>query len=400
MITSNILDDISQFDFTKFNASKWAYSTLYFKRRIDLTAQAINYDNNQSVMTTHSQINVLIINDSNYMSTLLADLISNEKIHVSDIAKDGRDGLGKIEQHKPDVILLDLEMPRMDGLTFIEEMVKRGILIPTIVVSNYSEEGAKIVLDALENGAIDFVQITKTNPNDMLKLKDTLISKIDIAAQSDPYKLVLEKINNLKPKRKQITSSQAATIVVVIASSTGGPGVVQSILAKLPADVGAGILVVQHMPKGFTKKFAERLDEICHITVKEAEDGDLITAGLALVAPGDYHMEVDGVSRVRLVNGSKRFGVRPAANVTMVSASEIFGTNTLGVTLTGMGHDGAFGMKTIKRRGGTTIAQDEQSSVVFGMAKSACELNAVDLLLPPEQIPEAIMMEIKKLVTK
>jgi two-component system chemotaxis response regulator CheB len=367
---------------------------------VGLTAQTINFGDDQNIVATTSQINVLIINDSNYLSTLLADLISNEKIHVSDIAKDGRDGLGKIERHKPDVILLDLEMPRMDGLTFIEEMVKRGILVPTIIVSNYGEEGAKIVLDALENGAIDFVQINQADPNDIMKLKDTLISKIDIAAQSDPYKLVLEKINNLKPKRKQTPSSEAADAVVVIASSTGGPGVVQSILTKLPADIAAGILIIQHMPKGFTKKFAERLDEICSVIVKEAEDGDLITNGLVLVAPGDYHMEVDDAFRVRLVSGSKRFGVRPAANVTMVSASEIFGANTIGVTLTGMGHDGAFGMKTIKRRGGMTIAQDEQSSVVFGMAKSACELNAVDSLLPPEQISETIMMEVKRLVAK
>jgi two-component system chemotaxis response regulator CheB len=291
-------------------------------------------------------------------------------------------------------------MPRMDGLTFIEEMVKLGTLIPTILVSSFSQDGAKIVLDALENGAIDFVTISSVNPEGTNNLKDTLIDKITTAAKCDPYKQVIEKINSLKPKRKPQISAQAATVIVTIASSTGGPNIVQTVLAGLPSNIRAGILIVQHMPKGFTKKFAERLDETSQITVKEAEDGDLITEGVALVAPGDFHMEVDSQLRVRLVNGPKRFGVRPAANVTMISATEFFGANTIGVTLTGMGHDGAFGMKAIKRRGGRTFAQDEQSSVVFGMAKAACELNAVDELLPPEKISQAIVTEVEKLVTK
>jgi two-component system chemotaxis response regulator CheB len=342
----------------------------------------------------------MIINDSAYMSTLLKDLVSTETIRVYDIARDGIEGLRKITLQKPDVILLDLEMPRMDGVTFIEEMVKRGTLIPTILVSSFSQDGAKIVLDALENGAIDFVPISQVNPDGTNHLKETLITKIIGAAKCDPYKLVVEKINTLRPKRKGIISSQAASVVVTIASSTGGPNIVQTILAGLPVDLPAGVLVVQHMPKGFTQKFAERLNETSEITVKEAQEGDLITQGVALVAPGDLHMEVDSNLKIKLINGPKRFGVRPAANVTMVSASEFFGANTVGVTLTGMGHDGAFGMKTIKRRGGKTFAQDEKSSVVFGMAKAAVDLNAVDQLLPPEKIAGAIVEEVKKLVTK
>ncbi len=347
-----------------------------------------------------SQINVLIINDSSYMGTYLKDLVSSESIHVYDIARDGIEGLRKISIQKPDVILLDLEMPRMDGLTFIEEMVKKGSLIPTILVSSFSQNGAKIVLDALENGAVDFVPLSTTNPEETNQLKETLVEKIRAAAKCDPYKMVLEKIQSLKPAKKPIASSQAASVVVTIASSTGGPNVVQAILAALPADIRAGILVVQHMPKGFTKKFAERLDEAAEIIIKEAENGDLITEGTALVAPGDLHMEIDAQLRVNLVNGPKRFGVRPAANVTMISAAEHFGSNTIGVTLTGMGHDGAFGMKTIKRRGGKTFAQDEQSSVVFGMAKAAHDLGAVDALLPPEKIATAIIEEVNRLVSK
>lgn len=346
------------------------------------------------------QINVLIINDSSYMSMYLKDLISSESIRVYDVARDGFDGLRKISLKKPDVILLDLEMPRMDGLTFIEEMVKAGKLVPTILVSSFSQDGAKIVLDALENGAIDFVPLSTANPEETNHLKETLVEKITTAAKCDPQKAVLEKIQSLQPKRKPVASAQAASVVVVIASSTGGPNVVQTILSGLPADIHAGVLVIQHMPKGFTKKFAERLDEASEITVKEAEDGELVREGTALVAPGDLHMELDSQLRVKLVSGPKRFGVRPAANVTMISASEYFGANTVGVTLTGMGHDGAFGMKTIKRRGGKTIAQDEKSSIVFGMAKAACDLNAVDVLLPPEKIAHAILEEVHKLVAK
>ncbi|MEO9308829.1 MAG: chemotaxis-specific protein-glutamate methyltransferase CheB [Nitrososphaera sp.] len=346
------------------------------------------------------QIKVLIINDSSYMCTFLKDLVSNDTIKVYDVAKDGQEALRKIALQKPDVILLDLEMPRMDGLTFIEEMVKRGTLIPTILVSSFGRDGAKIVLDALENGAIDFVAISPTNPEVTNNLKDILTEKIMTAAKCDPYKQVIEKINSLKPKKKPAVSAQAASVIVTIASSTGGPNVVQTILAGLPANLRAGIIVVQHMPKDFTKKFAERLNESCEITVREAQDGDLITEGVALIAPGDLHLEVDPQLKVKLVNGPKRFGVRPAANVTMVSAAEFFGANTIGVVLTGMGHDGAFGLKTIKRRGGKTIAQDEQSSVVFGMGKAACELNAVDVLLPPEKIAPAIIEEVERLVSK
>ena len=346
------------------------------------------------------QISVLIINDSSYMSTLLKDLISNEAIRVCDVARDGIDGLRKMALYKPDVILLDLEMPRMDGVTFIEEMVKKGTLVPTILVSSFSQDGAKIVLDALENGAIDFIPISQINPDGTGQLKEILITKISGAAKCDPHKLVLDKLGSLRPKRKAIVSSQAASVVITIASSTGGPGIVQKILSDLPADLKAGVLVVQHMPKGFTLKFAERLDEICEIKVKEAQEGDIITQGMALIAPGDLHMEVDSNLKIKLIDGPKRFGVRPAANITMVSASEFFGSNTIGVTLTGMGHDGAFGMKTIKRRGGKTFAQDEKSSVVFGMAKAAVELNAVDQLLPPEKIGGAVVEEVNRLVTK
>ncbi len=350
--------------------------------------------------SVENQINVWVVNDSRYMTQLLIDLISHEKIKVTNTAKDGAEALRRLDSSKPDVILLDLEMPKMDGLTFIEEVVKQNKLVPIIIVSSFSQDGAKVVLDALENGALDFVPIPQTPSVNMNELKSSLISKIEIASKSDPIQLISQNITKLKPKQKAIITADAAERVIVIGSSTGGPKVVQSIISALPEDINAGILVVQHMPKGFTTQFAKRLDDCSSLSVSEAKDGDLIRNGVALVAPGDYHMIVEPNRRVKLITGPKRFGVRPSVNMTMVSASEVFGTNTLGVLLTGMGHDGGFGMKAIKKRGGNTIAQNSTSAVVYGMPKAAAELNAVDQSLSTEKIPNAICQGVEKLVRK
>lgn len=350
--------------------------------------------------SVEDQIDVLIVNDSQYMTKLLTDLISGKNIHVSNTARDGLEALRKISIESPDVILLDLEMPKMDGLTFIEHIVKQKKLVPIIVVSSFSQDGAKLVLDALENGALDFVPISQTNSDSLDILRDNLISKIEVAAKSDTFQLITKNIEKLKPREKPVVSSGAASKVVVIGASTGGPKVVQYILSQIPEDLDAGILVVQHMPKEFTGKFAERLDETSNFIVKEAKDGEIIKNGTVLVAPGDYHMIVDPSYRIRLITGPKRFGVRPAVNMTMVSASEVFGANTIGVLLTGMGHDGGFGMKTIKKRGGRTIAQDSRTAVVYGMPKAAVDLNAVDKSLSIENIPHSISEEVESLARK
>jgi two-component system, chemotaxis family, protein-glutamate methylesterase/glutaminase len=349
------------------------------------------------VKSIEDQIDVWIVNDSKYMTQLLSDLISKNNIKVTNTARDGAEALRKLNSKKPDVILLDLEMPTMDGLTFIEEVVKQDKLVPIIVVSSFTQDGAKIVLDALENGALDFVPISNTNPENISELKENLISKIETAAKSEPKHLIIKNIEKLRPRRKKLTAPHAATRIIVIGSSTGGPNAVQSIISSLPSDLPAAILVVQHMPKEFTGPLALRLNENSDLPVKEAEDGDIIKEGTVLVAKGGYHMLVEPNMRIKLVDGPKRFGVKPAVNMTMVSASEVFGSNTIGILLTGMGHDGAFGMKSIKKRGGKTIAQDSSSSVIYGMPKAAVDLKAVDKLLPTEKIPETIQEEVEKL---
>lgn len=342
-------------------------------------------------------IKVGIVNDSNLIRKYLTEVISVDSIEVVFTAVDGEDALNKIMFKTPDVILLDLEMPKMDGLTFIDKMIASGKLYPTIIISNFSQDGSKLVLDALENGAVDFVPMSDIS-NDEKKLQGVLLSKIKTAHSSDPFQLIHEKLSSLKPRRKSIPGFGSSERVIIIGASTGGPSTVQKVLSELPADIAAGILLVQHMPKGFTKQFADRLSKTTGFSVKEAEDGDVIKDGMILMAPGDYHMTVQPNRKIHLDSSEKRFGVRPAVNMTMISASEVFGSNIVGVILTGMGHDGGFGMKSIKKRGGHTIVQNKETCVIFGMPKSVIDLDAADFVLPLDNIPKKITMEIQALV--
>lgn len=346
-------------------------------------------------MSEQQSIKVSIVNDSKLVRNFLSDLISNDEIEVIFTAHDGMDALSKISLKKPDVILLDLEMPKMDGLTFIDEMVKSGDLFPTIVASNFSNSGSKLVLDALENGAVDFISIANTDDK---KLQNELISKIKIAHNSDPIHLIQQNINSLKPKRKRVPGINASERVIVIGSSTGGPATVQKILNDLPIDIPSGILLVQHMPAGFTAQFAERLTKNTGFQVREAKEGDIIRDGEILIAPGNYHMVVQPNMKIHLDSSEKRFGVRPSVNMTMISASEVYGSSTVGVVLTGMGHDGGFGMKSIKKRGGHTIVQNKETCVIFGMPKAVIDLNAADHVLGLNKIPQKISKEIQNIV--
>lgn len=343
-------------------------------------------------MNEQDKIKILIINDSLTVRMILSELIlSNKKMHVSGIARDGLEGLTKMRIEKPHVILVDLEMPNMDGLTFIQNAVNYDKTIPIIVTSSYSQEGSRVIFDALEAGALDFVSLSDNITQDKQQFQEELFAKIEIAAKSNPEVLIPEKILSIKPSKKQKGKIGTAPKVVVIGASTGGPKTLCDIVSKLPGDLPAGLLIVQHMPGNFTTKFAQRLDEISEFDITEAKDGDSIQIGKGLLAPGDYHMEIKSSQCVSLNKDHKRFGVRPAVNVSMITASEVYGENAVGVLLTGMGQDGAFGMKMIRKRGGQTIAQDEATSIVFGMPKAAQDLDAVDKMLPLEDIPAEIV---------
>src|SRR5207249_7799586 len=290
-------------------------------------------------------------------------------------AMDGNFGLKKIEELQPQVITLDLELPGMSGLEMLKEIMRRHKL-PVIVVSSHSTQGASVTLQALSLGAFDFV----AKPNDvsarMPQIAQELISKIKAAAQSRGVKV--RPVPEIAPRTQKgmPDSSKLVTRIVAIGVSTGGPHALQYVLSQLPADFPGSIVIVQHMPEGFTEMFARRLDEICGIAVKEAQSGDLWLAGRALICPGARHIKIKRLplGDVAVLSDDPRVnGHRPSADVLFKSLAEEFGPKGIAVLMTGMGDDGAEGMGGVMAAGGMTIAQNEESCVVYGMPKAAIE---------------------------
>ena len=319
-------------------------------------------------------VRVLVVDDSALMRKLIPQMIEREgSIQVVGTAMDGEFALEKIPDLKPDVITLDLDMPRMDGMETLRKIMRKHPL-PTIVVSAHSTEGASATFKALSLGALDFV----TKPHDptthMDEIAGELVSKIKAAAKSQLVRLP-EPQAKKKPK-PSVKHGVPPTKVVAIGVSTGGPQALQYVLSQLPADFPGAILIVQHMPEGFTGMFAKRLDETCAIEVKEAKSGDLLVPGRVLICPGNKHMKVKHMPLsdvVVLTEGEKVNGHRPSADVLMNSVAHEFGERAIGVLMTGMGEDGADGLGTIKNCGGLTIAQAEESCVVYGMPRAAIE---------------------------
>jgi len=351
----------------------------------------------------------MVVNDSLMIREYLRDIIKScNKFELCGTARDGEDAIKKLGQLGPDVILLDLEMPNMDGITFIEKAMAGDRPTPIIVVSGYGADVSSncndknnIVFDCLDRGAVDFISIPSItrnddkNSNEREKTRQDLVARIEMAANTDSSTLVPLKSEGHIVSSNRRQHKPGDKKVIVIGSSTGGPRVITDIFSKLPVDLAASILIVQHLPPSFTGAFAQHLDSISGIRIKQATEGDLLEQGSAYVAPGDYHMLVTKSGIIKLDKSAKRQGVRPSVNVSMVSASDAFGPNTIGVLLSGMGQDGAFGMKMIKRKGGKTIAQDSATSVVFGMPKAALDLGAVDELVPADRMAEAIIRVIE-----
>ena len=323
-------------------------------------------------------VRVLVVDDSALMRKLIPQILETDNsIQVVGTAMDGNFGLKKIAELKPQVITLDLEMPGMGGLDMLKEIM-RGHRIPVIVVSSHSTQGASVTLKALSLGAFDFVAKPSDVSQRMQEVGRELISKIKAAAQSRgiPIHAATEfPLPVPRPKVKTGTK-KAPTRIVAIGISTGGPQSLQYLLAQLPPDFPGSIVVVQHMPEGFTEMFARRLDECCSLNVKEAQSGDLLLAGRVLICPGSRHIKVKRLPLgdiVILSDDSRVNGHRPSADVMFKSVAEEFGPQAVGVLMTGMGEDGANGLGLMKAAGGMTIAQGEQSCVVFGMPKAAIE---------------------------
>jgi two-component system chemotaxis response regulator CheB len=323
-----------------------------------------------------SPVRVLVVDDSALMRKLIPQILQTDStIQVVGTAMDGNFGLKKIEEMKPQVITLDLDMPGMSGLDMLKEIMFRHPL-PVIVVSSHSTQGASVTLQALSMGAFDFV----AKPNDvsanMPEIARELIAKIKAAAHSRRVTIStpLEHANP-SPKPKPDTQTRA-TRIVAIGVSTGGPQALQYVLPQLPKNFPGTILIVQHMPEGFTEMFSRRLEEICAITVKEAQSGDLLLAGRALICPGNRHLKVKRLTLgdVAVLSDEPRVnGHRPSVDVLFKSVAEEFGEKGIAVLMTGMGEDGAQGLGLVKAVGGMTIAQSEESCVVYGMPKAAIE---------------------------
>lgn len=329
----------------------------------------------------NKKIRVLVADDSALMRKLIPHILAKDpEIEVVATAVDGLFALKKIGEYRPDVITLDVDMPRMDGLTALKHIVTE-YKTPVIMVSSLTEAGAELTLKALELGAMDFI----TKPHDAISvhigdIADDLIRKIKAIAKVSPVRLLPKpKVYSAPKSAKKI--ERRADKIIAIGISTGGPNALSYLLPLLPAEIPAGLLIVQHMPPGFTEVFADRLNNICKIDVKEARDGDMVVPGRAIIAPGGKHIKVKNtnfgyvviVSATAAVNGH-----RPSADVLFNSVAAECGRSAVGVIMTGMGEDGAEGLGHIKAAGGVTIAQDENSCIVYGMPKVAVERGYAD----------------------
>jgi two-component system chemotaxis response regulator CheB len=337
------------------------------------------------------KVRVLITDDSMFMRSAVRRLLEKDgRFEVIGEGKDGRDAVGKVLALKPDVCTMDYNMPILDGVAAVREIMRHRPT-PVVMLSAHTREGARETFEALAAGAVDFV----TKPagevsTDLGPVGEKLVAKLIAAASSQPQTLgVISAV-----PRASITASRSISIgaprVAVIAISTGGPAALGQLLPRFPGDTSLALVIVQHLPAGFTAALAERLDASCAIRVREARDGDRPEAALALIAPGDQHLQFDEHGTVRIVEGPEVNGVRPAADVTMLSAAARFGRRAIGVVMTGMGKDGAAGVEAIKQAGGATLAQDKDSSIIYGMPRAAVETGCVDQVVSLDKLADAI----------
>lgn len=337
---------------------------------------------------------VLVVDDSSFARLSITKHLSNDAdIQIIGYARDGIEALEKVRSLKPDVITLDIEMPRLNGLETLEKIMN-DTPTPVVMLSGYTDEGSDTTLKALEIGAIDFfLKPSLTSPTGKFGLDDNLVKKIKSAATVGREKLVKKwKVQEYNPVKQVLPSVPVSsrTKVVVIGSSTGGPQTLSRIIPDIPADIPAAILVVQHMPEKFTKLVAERLDNISQIHVKEAEQGDSLYEGRVIIARGGYHMVVSKNGTIEINKMPPIKGVRPSVDVTMESVAKKYGTSAVGIVLTGMGSDGTEGASYIKKAGGKIFAQDEKTSVIYGMPCSVVESGYADKVIPVQNIAKEI----------
>ena len=344
------------------------------------------------------RLRVLIVDDSVVMRRMISDMVlSDPALEVAGIAHHGYIALAKIAQVTPDIVTLDLDMPEMDGLETLSRIRAEYPDLPVIMVSALTERGTQLTLDALAMGASDYV--TKPSgvvPNSATaaQVREELLGKIKSLGAAH-----LSRTSGRSRRKATASETDHGRVeIVVIGVSTGGPNALMELLPAIPANFPVPVVVVQHMPPLFTRFLAERLEKVCALSVREAADGDKLEAGTIWIAPGDHHLEMErtrqGVS-VRLNQGPLENSCRPAVDPTFRSAVECFGSRVLGVVMTGMGHDGLQGARCIYDGGGQILAQDEKTSVVWGMPRFVTEEGLPDEVLPLDRIAGAIRLRVE-----
>ncbi len=355
-------------------------------------------------------INVLVVDDSAFMRKAITMMLeSDPAIKVVGTARDGEEGIEKVKLLKPDLVTMDIEMPRMDGLAALRQIMSSDP-VPVMMVSSLTTSGAQATLEALEMGAVDFIPKQMSYVSlDIVKIKDDLLAKIkDIARRKhllmSRYRQrqftrigttpvapgpVPSKTVEVSAARHVIRKRQHLVNIIAIGSSTGGPPALQAVIPKLPRNLPTGIVIAQHMPPMFTKSLADRLDSLSQLNVREAVDGDLVEAGVVLIAPGGRHMTVKrkgGQAHVVVSDQPSDTLYKPCVDVMMNSVAEAYGVATMAVILSGMGSNAILGLRTIKTKGGVVIAQNEQTCVVYGMPRAAVEAGVADHIAPIEEV--------------
>jgi two-component system chemotaxis response regulator CheB len=368
-------------------------------------------------------VKVLVVDDSGFFRRRVSEILSADpNIQVVGTATNGKEAIDQALALKPDVITMDYEMPMMDGITAVRHIMQR-CPTPVLMFSSLTHEGARVTLDALDAGAVDFLpknfEDISRNPE---KVKQLLCEKVHSISRSNrrfsayrapapvaaptptptpapaPVNSFAGSSPTPRPAAAPVPSRAAASVpsspapkrkaykLVAIGTSTGGPVALQRVLSQLPANFPAPIVLVQHMPAAFTKAFAERLDKLCRISVKEAEDGDILRPGLALLAPGGKQMMIDGRGAVKILPGDERLNYKPCVDITFGSAAKSYGDKVLAVVLTGMGADGREGARLLKQSGSAIWAQDEASCVIYGMPMAIVKANLADAIYDLDEI--------------
>ncbi|MFB6244107.1 MAG: chemotaxis-specific protein-glutamate methyltransferase CheB [Halobaculum sp.] len=348
-------------------------------------------------MTLGSAPEVVVVDDSRFMRGLISDTLESGGVDVVGEAEDGEEAVAVVKDLRPDVVTMDVNMPRVDGIEATKRIMEE-VPTPILMLSAYTEDGADETFEALDAGAVDFiakpggeVSAAVTDLEEQLVELVESVADADVADRGPSTDRPAEPEPEPHPEEVDVEPNTT----VLIGSSTGGPDAVERVVSALPGDADIRVLIVQHMPAAFTGRFADRLDAATELDVREAEDGTRIGRGEALVACGGRHLEVSsyrrGRLRVKTVDEDRGQGVRPSVNVTFESAADVIDDPIVGVVLTGMGDDGADGVRALKRVGARVIAQDEDTSVVYGMPKRAAATGCVDEILPLGEVAGGVV---------